>query len=49
MLWRSLVAYGSMTEKAIIPKYRECFKHGRKETANMGLMQSAFEQLKKSA
>lgn len=49
MLWRSLVAYGSMTEKAIIPKYRECFKHGRKETANMGLMQSAFAQLKKSA
>jgi hypothetical protein len=47
--WRSIVAFISITEKAIEPIYRECFKHGRKETANMVLMQSAFAQLKKSA
>lgn len=49
MFWRSIVAFISMSEKAVEPIYRECFKHGRKETASMGLMQSAFARLKKSA
>lgn len=49
MLWRSLVAYMSMTEKCIIPAYKQCFKHGAKEGVQFGQMQSAFAQLKKSA
>lgn len=49
MLWRSLIAYMSMTEKCIIPAYKQCFKHGAKEGVQFGQMQSAFAQLKKSA
>ena len=49
MLWRSLIAYMSMTDKCIIPAYKECFKHGAKEQTSFNQMQSAFEQLKKSA
>lgn len=49
MLWRSLIAFQSMTDKCIIPAYKECFKHGAKEQTSFNQMQSAFEQLKKSA
>lgn len=49
MLWRSLVAYMSMTEKCIIPAYKQCFKHGTKEGVQFGQMQSAFAQLKQTA
>jgi hypothetical protein len=49
MLWRSLIAFQSMTEKCIIPAYKQCFKHGAKEGVQFGQMQSAFAQLKKSA
>lgn len=47
MLWRSLVAYMSITEKAIEPKYRESFKHGVKESTAINSMASAFQSLKK--
>lgn len=49
MFWRSLVAYQSMTDKCIIPAYKECLKHGAKENTSFNQMQSAFAQLKKSA
>lgn len=49
MLWRSLVAYMSMTEKCIIPAYKQCFKHGAKEGVQFGQIQSAFAQLRQSA
>lgn len=49
MLWRSLIAFQSMTDKCIIPAYKECFKHGAKEQTSFNQMQSAFEMLKKSA
>jgi hypothetical protein len=49
MLWRSLIAFQSMTDKCIIPAYKECFKHGAKEQTSFNQMQSAFAQLKKSA
>lgn len=49
MLWRSLIAFQSMTDKCIIPAYKECFKHGAKENTSFNQMQSAFELLKKSA
>lgn len=49
MLWRSLIAFQSMTDKCIIPAYKECFKHGAKEQTSFNRMQSAFAQLKKSA
>ena len=49
MLWRSLIAFQSITDKCIIPAYKECLKHVVKDDVQFGQVKAAFAQLKNSA